>query len=94
MKFLSGISVCEHVVSPDWLESSMEEGTFVGQQNRGYPSRINPSHLHTYSSSVAEEPYLLSDSEAEELFQMSIAMSLSRARKGKLLEVSLLIAHA
>ena len=34
VKFLSAISVCDHVVSPDWLESSMEEGKFVGELNQ------------------------------------------------------------
>ena len=29
VKFLNAISVCDHVVSPDWLESSIEESLWV-----------------------------------------------------------------
>ena len=31
VKFLCGISVCEHVVTPAWVESSVREGRFVGE---------------------------------------------------------------
>ena len=65
VKFLSGISICRHVVSPTWVEECGKQGRWV-----------------------EETPFTLKDRDAEEMFDMNVADSLSRARKKKLLTVN------
>ena len=65
VKFLSGISVCRHIVSPAWVEECGRQGRFVD-----------------------ETDFVLQDRDAEEMFDMNVADSLSRARKKKLLTVA------
>ena len=64
VKFLSGISVCSYVLSPEWVEQCEREGQLVD-----------------------EEGFTLQDSDAEETFSMDIGTTLSRAKRGKLLQV-------
>ena len=64
VKFLSGISVCQHIVTPDWVEACGKEERFV-----------------------EEGTFTLTDSDAEQMFQMDVASSLARAKQRKLLEV-------
>ena len=64
VKFLCGISMCQYIVTPAWIESSASTGGFV-----------------------REEDYRLEDKDAMELFGMTVATSLARARARKLLKV-------
>ena len=63
IKFLSGISVCRHVVVPRWVEESGNQAKFKD-----------------------EAEFVLRDTDAEQLFGMELATSLTRARERKLLE--------
>jgi PAX-interacting protein 1 len=65
VKFLSGISVCRHIVTPEWVEECGRAGRLVD-----------------------EGGYVLRDRDAEEMFDMNIAVSLTRAKKKQLLTVS------
>ena len=67
VKFLSGISVCRHIVTPEWVEECGRAGTLVD-----------------------EGGYVLRDRDAEEMFDMNIAVSLARAKKKRLLMVSIM----
>ena len=64
VKFLSGISVCRHIVMPEWVEECGRAGRLVD-----------------------EGGYVLRDQDAEEMFDMNVAVSLARAKKKKLLTV-------
>lgn len=65
VKLLSGLSVCDYVVTPDWVERSSLAGRFLD-----------------------EAEFQLRDKDAEELFQMTIALSLKRGKTRKLFQVS------
>ena len=67
VKFLSGISVCHHIVTPEWVEECGRVGRLVD-----------------------EGGYVLRDRDAEEMFNMNIAVSLARAKKKQLLTVSIM----
>ena len=68
VKFLSGISVCRHIITPEWVEECGRAGRLVD-----------------------EGGYVLRDRDAEEMFDMNIAVSLTRAKKKQLLTVSLIL---
>ena len=67
VKFLSSISICCHIVTPEWVEECGRVGRFVD-----------------------EGGYVLPDRDAEEMFDMNIAVSLAQAKKKQLLTVSIM----